>query len=337
LAQQQEQQQQQKEPLVEEVLVFQAGASLIAPGVVVTAAHKVIDFKSDPGSLIVRCGEWDTQTEGEPLEHQDRSVTTIVTHPEFNSRNLGNTIGLLFVAEDFKLDHHINSICLPDFQETFDTSRDCYVKGWGKDVFGKEGQYQVVLKEVGLPMVTDDQCLTWLRATRLGRRFRLDPSFVCAGGEAGKDACRGDGGGPLVCPKKDDPSRYVQVGIVAWGIGCGEAEVPGVYTSVAEQVCWIDWVMKCHLGDSYQLQYGGECQAWLDAKQSHRVPVLRDIYNECVVRWPNTSPRDDYHQEQVDIVDVKDYGGKKTGTSLPEKIVTKTKTKSPQTKDPQGY
>ena len=29
---------------------------------------------------------------------------------------------------------------------------------------------------------------------------------------------------------------HYQVGIVAWGIGCGEAEVPGVYTAVAEQV-----------------------------------------------------------------------------------------------------
>ena len=264
-------------------------------------------------------------------------------------------------------DHH---------QENFELSKGCYVKGWGKDVFGKEGEYQVisaiiqgevwylhrtsgilsqnigpikllvylvicqmlnhssenirkfvwliiewlwwhfkvVLKEVSLPMVSDAQCLDWLRATRLGRRFRLDQSFVCAGGEEGstlmhiipdwhigerwnegkganyvllivqlgKDACRGDGGGPLVCPKRDDPERFTQVvmglstffswdyphfshflwdypnfshhhlcqvGIVAWGIGCGQAEVPGVYTSVAEQVAEtsLDFHWPCRL------------------------------------------------------------------------------------------
>merc|ERR1719184_707439 len=56
----------------EEVMVFQAGASLISGGVVLTGAHKVQDYVNDPTSLIVRCGEWDTQTEGEPLPHQDR-------------------------------------------------------------------------------------------------------------------------------------------------------------------------------------------------------------------------------------------------------------------------
>jgi len=266
------------------------------------------------------------------LAHQDRTVNHIVLHPEFNSRNMANTIALLFLAEEFTLADHIDTICLPNFQETFEDSEECYVKGWGKDVFGKEGQYQVVLKEVQLPMVSDAQCLTWLRATRLGRRFRLDQSFVCAGGLAGKDACRGDGGGPLVCPKKEDPSQYVQVGVVAWGIGCGQAEVPGVYTSVPEQVCWIDWAMKCHLGEAYSLQYGQECQRWYDAKKAHRVPVLNDIYNDCQVTWPTKSRTITQQEELVDYVVVEGKNTKKS--TLPVKIKTKTKTKSPQTKTP---
>ena len=32
-------------------------------------------------------------------------------------------------------DHH---------QENFELSKGCYVKGWGKDIFGKEGEYQVI-------------------------------------------------------------------------------------------------------------------------------------------------------------------------------------------------
>ena len=29
-----------------------------------------IMIRDNPGDLVVRCGEWDTQTEGEPLDHQ---------------------------------------------------------------------------------------------------------------------------------------------------------------------------------------------------------------------------------------------------------------------------
>ena len=29
-----------------------------------------IIIRDNPGDLVVRCGEWDTQTEGEPLDHQ---------------------------------------------------------------------------------------------------------------------------------------------------------------------------------------------------------------------------------------------------------------------------
>jgi len=63
------------------------------------------------------------------------------------------------------------------------------VTGWGKDAFGSNGMYQSILKEVDVPVVSSANCQTALRGTRLGSAFVLDNSFMCAGGEAGKDAC----------------------------------------------------------------------------------------------------------------------------------------------------
>lgn len=82
-------------------------------------------------------------------------------------------------------------------------------------------------------------CQTLLKNTRLGKRFKLHKSFMCAGGEKGKDACKGDGGGPLMCPYSSEEDRYFLAGIVSWGIGCGQQDVPGVYGNVVEFINWI--------------------------------------------------------------------------------------------------
>ncbi|KAE8738782.1 hypothetical protein FOCC_FOCC015723 [Frankliniella occidentalis] len=51
----------------------------------------------------------------------------------------------------------------------------------------------------------------------------------------------GDGGSPLVCPMTDSAdSRYLFAGIVAWGVGCGQEDVPGVYADVAQFRGWIE-------------------------------------------------------------------------------------------------
>lgn len=110
-----------------------------------------------------------------------------------------------------KIAENVNTICLPPPNTIFDGSR-CFVSGWGKDRFGQEGKYQVILKRVELPAVSHDYCQQKLRETRLGRHFQLHPSFICAGGERGHDTCKGDGGSPLVCPAPDASGRFFQAG-----------------------------------------------------------------------------------------------------------------------------
>merc|ERR1711910_44394 len=251
------------------VNLFQCGGSLVAPGVVLTAAHCVAKLRQQPGTLKVRCGEWDTQRVSEPRAHQDRRIRTLDIHPEFNERNLANDRALLYTEEDFELEEHIDTVCLPQPDDIFDY-QTCHATGWGKDQFGAAGQYQVVLKEVSLPVVGHAQCQESLTSTRLGSRFKLDDSFLCAGG-AGQDTCKGDGGSPLVCPNPRQAGTYVQAGLVAWGEGCGEKSVPGVYASVARGVCWIDWAATCQAGRftgdfTSRFGFSAPCQEWMNGE-----------------------------------------------------------------------
>ena len=56
---------------------------------------------------------------------------------------------------------------------------------------------------------------------------------------------------------------------MAWGIGCGKPNVPGVYVSIAEVVCWIDWVTKCKHGNDYGYFYNyPQCANWIDEEIS---------------------------------------------------------------------
>merc|ERR1712168_1167498 len=117
-----------------------------------TAAHCVDKFRQDPTELKIRCGEWDTQHQTEPYPHQDRDVQSLAIHPEFDGRNLQNDFAVLFTSEDFLLDQHIDTACLPAADESFDGT-SCFATGWDKDQFGAAGEYQVVLKEIDLPVV----------------------------------------------------------------------------------------------------------------------------------------------------------------------------------------
>merc|ERR1719264_850540 len=216
--------------------VYVCGAALIDDSHLLTATHCINQYR--PEELRIRLGEWDVHTDTEFHPNLDMDILSVSYHPEFHAGNLYNDISMIKLDGriDFQSNPHISPVCLPDVFQDFSGER-CWVSGWGKDALGEEGTYQPVLKEVDVPVLDNTQCEAALQKTRLGQDFLLHPGFVCAGGEEGKDACKGDGGGPLVCEVR---GTWQLVGLVSWGVGCGETGVPGVYTRVSHYNQWIN-------------------------------------------------------------------------------------------------
>ncbi|CAH2091253.1 unnamed protein product [Euphydryas editha] len=218
--------------------VYVCGGTLIDGLHIMTAAHCIKSYKGF--ELRVRLGEWDVNHDVEFYPYIERDVLSVHVHPQYYAGTLDNDLAIL------KLEHpvewtkypHISPACLPDKYTEYGGQR-CWTTGWGKDAFGSNGKYQNILKEVDVPIIPHGQCQQQLRQTRLGYNYELNPGFICAGGEEGKDACKGDGGGPLVCERG---GTWQLVGVVSWGIGCGQAGIPGVYVNVAHYLDWISQI-----------------------------------------------------------------------------------------------
>jgi secreted trypsin-like serine protease len=107
---------------------------------------------------------------------------------------------------------------------------------------GGELQSPDQLREVDIQMIDSDECKQSYEAfgdaiEKTG--YTIAPTEICAGSpEGAKDSCYGDSGGPLVTPA-DNAQGYVQVGIVSWGVQCGNPALPGVYTRISQLYGWI--------------------------------------------------------------------------------------------------
>ena len=88
----------------------------------------------------VRCGEWDIKNNTD-TQHQDIRANVIHIHPEFKLTKLSvpeNDFALIHLAENFKLNPFVDTICLPDPSDPIMyKSNECFATGYGKDRFDK--------------------------------------------------------------------------------------------------------------------------------------------------------------------------------------------------------
>ena len=213
---------------------YVCGGALVDSQHVLTAAHCIESYY--PDELLARVGDWDVNSGLELYPHRDMSVSDVFIHERYFAGSLHNDLALLRLVRPVSWQDlpQVAPVCLPHPQQSY-TGHRCWVTGWGQDAFGG-GELQARLQEVDVVVKGHRTCEKALRRAGLGQRFSLHPGWVCAGGEAGKDACSGDGGGPLVCEVGDTMEL---AGLVSWGVGCGKEGVPGVYTNIAAYVHWI--------------------------------------------------------------------------------------------------
>ncbi|XP_052866327.1 clotting factor B-like [Anopheles cruzii] len=213
--------------------VYRCGAALLSANILVTAAHCVSDNRMHPGRFVVHAGDWDRRHTR--LPHQERAVSKIVVHPNYYSGALFNDVALLFLNEPFNDTlPNVGPICLPNAVVSNHEYTDCMVVGWGGTP--KSNDVQHVLQYTMLALIDRSSCEALLRKQpSLGRKFQLHDSFVCALGSRKADSCQGSGGSPFVCNRN---GRYYLIGLVSWGIGCGEG-VPAVLSNTAGLSNWI--------------------------------------------------------------------------------------------------
>ncbi|KPJ14532.1 Transmembrane protease serine 9 [Papilio machaon] len=137
---------------------------------------------------------------------EKRNISSVVIHEQFSSTALRdeNDIAIATLNAPVPFGETIAPICLPN--------------------------PGIVLMKASLKILSEEDCM----ASKLADH--LKPMMMCAFSK-GKDGCQGDSGGPLLV--YDTNGRYVQAGVVSWGIGCADPRYPGVYTKVSHFIDWI--------------------------------------------------------------------------------------------------
>lgn len=247
------------------------GASLIHDDIILSAGHSLAALQADAryrGGVLVgayfsnETAAFGYENQTNPILGTWRNLTRLVRHPQYlqTDTHYDLLVGLLDRPVPRpprpppltrQRDHvHSHIIKLNRDNNLPVNNANVTVIGFG-DLYTGANYIPLRLQKVTVQAFGRKQCQQYYNADHV----TIDPvTELCAGTvNGGKDSCAGDSGGPLfetivqtIKPsrgKKHNAGRkprysihYRQVGIVSWGMKCGDYHFPGVYTRVAAPV-----------------------------------------------------------------------------------------------------
>jgi trypsin len=235
---------------------FSCGGTLIDETHVLTAAHCSLSTRIDnqqhqfvstpiaPEQVVVARRPKSIAA----LEDEDfLAVRSVVVHPLFDDFTMDYDVAVWELAAPVRLAEYPRLMTSPAVVDWLSALHlPAHIIGYGAP--SEDDEASDALLQIEVPLVSRAQCRKTY-GEGAPPDFPLEEiisdRMICAGSRTGgKGPCYGDSGGPLLLPA---PGKTpLLAGVVSWGVTCGDAHYPDVYTNVAALA---DYIQDCQAGD----------------------------------------------------------------------------------------